>query len=110
MELFVADELEHNENIEDEDNWDYGICSDPTILYEYGLDDRTDYSYTTRNQGDFLFGSDPSIFSPEDLICNRLRSPCNAPQETIDRCYEAESATRNLSGQEAADVWNAMMT
>ncbi|KAJ5756876.1 uncharacterized protein N7511_007058 [Penicillium nucicola] len=89
---------------------DYGTCSDPYILYEYGLDGRTDYSYTNRNQADFPFGSSPTIDSPEDLICNRLRSPCNAPQATIDLCYEAEDATRDLSGQEAADVWNSIMT
>lgn len=89
---------------------DYGQCTDPTIKWEYGLDGRTEYSYTTNNQDDFPFGSSPTIGSPEDLVCNRLRSPCNAPQETIDRCYEAEDATANLTGQEAADVWNDMMT
>ncbi|KAJ5391972.1 hypothetical protein N7509_007462 [Penicillium cosmopolitanum] len=89
---------------------DYGTCSDPTIKWEYGLDGRTEYSYTTNNQKDFTFGSSPTIGAPEDLVCNRLRTPCNAPQATIDRCYEAEDATANLSGQEAADVWNAMMT
>ncbi|KAJ5575303.1 hypothetical protein N7450_009202 [Penicillium hetheringtonii] len=89
---------------------DYGTCTDPTIKWEYGLDGRTEYSYTTNNQKDFPFGSSPTIGSPEDLICNRLRSPCNAPQETIDKCYEAEEATANLTGQEAADVWNELMT
>jgi hypothetical protein len=89
---------------------DYGTCSDPYILYEYGLDGRTEYAYTTRNQADFPFGSSPTIGSVDDLICNRLRSPCNAPQATIDLCYEAEDAVANLSGQEAADVWNSIMT
>lgn len=42
---------------------DYGICSDPYILYEYGLDGRTDYFYTNRNQADFPFGSSPTIGS-----------------------------------------------
>jgi hypothetical protein len=91
-------------------NIDYGTCSDPYILYEYGLDGRTEYAYTTRNQADFPFGSSPTIGSVANLICNRLRSPCNAPQSTIDLCYEAEDAVANLSGQEAADMWNAMMT
>jgi hypothetical protein len=89
---------------------DYGTCSDPTILWEYGLDGRTDYSYTTQNQVDFPFGSSPDIFTPEDLICNRLKSPCNAPQATIDQCYAAEEATAGMTGQEAADTWNSLMT
>ncbi|KAJ5082196.1 hypothetical protein N7532_011239 [Penicillium argentinense] len=92
------------------DSLGYGSCSDPTIKWEYGLDGRTDYSYTTNNQKDFSFGSSPTIGAPDDLICNRLRSPCNAPQETIDKCYETKDAVANLSGQEAADVWNSMMT
>ncbi|KAJ5540258.1 hypothetical protein N7513_008590 [Penicillium frequentans] len=83
---------------------DYGIYSDPYILYKYGLDDRTEYAYTTRNQDNFPFGSSLTIGSPEDLICNRLRSPYNAPQATINLCYKAENATANLSGQEAADM------
>ncbi|KAJ5893205.1 hypothetical protein N7504_009896 [Penicillium tannophilum] len=89
---------------------DYGTCSDPTILYEYGLDGRTDYSYTTQNQNDFPFGSSPDISTPQDLICNRLRSPCNAPQATIDQCYAAREATSGMTGQEAADTWNSLMT
>jgi hypothetical protein len=89
---------------------DYGTCTDPTIVWEYGLDGRNEYSYTTHNQADFPFGSSPSIDAPAGLICNRLRSPCNAPQETLDRCAEAQRAVANLTGQEAADVWNSLMT
>ncbi|KAL4804667.1 hypothetical protein BDV18DRAFT_161762 [Aspergillus unguis] len=89
---------------------DYGTCSDPTIKWAYGLDGRNHYSFTTNNQNDFPFGSDTSIGSVTGLVCNRLRSPCNAPQATIDRCTEAANAANRLSGQEAADVWNAMMT
>jgi hypothetical protein len=40
----------------------YGSCSDPTIVYEYGLDGRTDYSYTTNSQADFPFRSSPESF------------------------------------------------
>ncbi|KAJ5129133.1 uncharacterized protein N7515_005172 [Penicillium bovifimosum] len=89
---------------------DYGRCSDPSIKWAYGLDGRNHYSFTTNNQIDFPFGSDTSIRSVTGLVCNRLRSPCNAPQATLDRCAEAANAANRLSGQEAADVWNAMMT
>lgn len=87
-----------------------GSCSDPTIVYEYGLDGRTDYSYTTNNQADFPFGSSPTIDSVASLICNRLQSPCNAPQETVQRCWEAVAIANQFEGQEAADVWNDLMT
>jgi hypothetical protein len=88
----------------------YGSCSDPTIVYEYGLDGRTDYSYTTNNQADFPFGSSPDIGPVDSLICNRLRSPCNAPEETVQRCLEAAEIAGQFSGEEAADVWNDLMT
>jgi hypothetical protein len=89
---------------------DYGTCSDPTIKWEYGLDGRTEYSYTTNNHVDFAFGSSQTIGSVDDYICNRLRSPCNAPQSTIDLCYSSENAVSSLTGQEAADRWNELMT
>ena len=89
---------------------DYGICLDPTIKYEYDLDGRNEYTYTTNNQDDFPFGSSQTIGSVDDLICNHLRSPCNAPQSTIHLCYASENAVSSLTGQEAADKWNELMT
>ncbi|KAJ5630189.1 uncharacterized protein N7484_010289 [Penicillium longicatenatum] len=74
------------------------------------MNNRNEWAYTTNNQKDFPFGSSPDIATPQDLICNRLRSPCNAPQATIDRCYAAKEATAGLTGQEAADLWNSLMT
>jgi hypothetical protein len=88
----------------------YGSCGDPTIVWEYGLDGRTDYSYTTTNQADYPFGSSPTINSVTALICNRLRSPCNAPDDVVDRCWEATAIADQFEGQEAADVWNELMT
>ncbi|KAJ5247277.1 hypothetical protein N7468_002260 [Penicillium chermesinum] len=90
-------------------NINYGSCSDATINYATGLQGHTDYTYTTSNQADFPFGAALTIDSVEDFICTRLRSPCNAPQETIDRCYDAERAVAGHSGQEAARVWNELM-
>ncbi|CEL08527.1 hypothetical protein ASPCAL11676 [Aspergillus calidoustus] len=88
----------------------YGSCGDPTIVWVYGLDGRTDYSFTTTNQDDFPFGSSPTIDPVTALICNRLRSPCNAPDEVVDRCWEAAAIANQFEGQEAADVWNELMT
>lgn len=87
-----------------------GTCGDTTIVWEYGLDGRTDYSFTTTNQADFPFGSSPTIDPVAQLICNRLRSPCNAPEETVQRCLETAEIASQFSGQEAADVWNDLMS
>ncbi|KAL3457439.1 hypothetical protein BJX64DRAFT_293118 [Aspergillus heterothallicus] len=88
----------------------YGSCGDPTVVWLYGLDGRIDYSFTTTNQDDFPFGSSPSIDPVTALTCNRLRSPCNAPDEVVDRCWEAAAIANQFEGQEVADVWNELMT
>lgn len=90
-------------------NIDYGTCSDVSINYATGLQGHSDYTYTTNNQADFPFGAALTINSVQDFVCTRLRSPCNAPQETIDRCYDAQRAVAGHSGQEAARVWNELM-
>lgn len=90
-------------------NINFGVCTDATINYATGLQGHTDYTYTTNNQRDFPFGAALTIDSVEDYICTRLRSPCNAPQETIDRCYDAGRAVTGHSGQESARVWNELM-
>ncbi|KAJ6018323.1 hypothetical protein N7451_001702 [Penicillium sp. IBT 35674x] len=59
---------------------DYGICS---ILYECGLDGRTDYSYTTRNHDDFPSGSTTDIYSPEDLSATVSRAPAMHPRPLL---------------------------
>ncbi|KAL5342184.1 hypothetical protein BJX70DRAFT_395155 [Aspergillus crustosus] len=85
----------------------YGSCSDPTIRYEYN---GYEYVYTTNNQVDFPFGESPTIGSPAALICNRLESPCNAPAATVAQCRAAIDAVSSLTGQEAADEWNELIT
>ncbi|KXG54061.1 uncharacterized protein PGRI_072050 [Penicillium griseofulvum] len=106
----TSDDCNNTGNPNPSGSLDYGTCSDPTIKWEYGLDGRTEWAFTTNNQKDFPFGSSPTVGAPTDLICNRLRSPCNAPQATIDQCYAAERAVANLTGEEAVNVWNSMMT
>lgn len=91
---------------------DYGQCTDPTISWAYGLDGRTEWSWITNNQDDFPHGSSTTIGTLTDFICNRLRSPCNAPEETVERCYEAaaEVERSGLEGEAKSALWNELMT
>lgn len=60
---------------------------------------------------DFGHGSSTTIDTLMNFVCNRLISPCNAPQETIDACYAAEDQVNSsgLVGEDAADLWNELM-
>jgi hypothetical protein len=69
-----------------------------------------DYSYRSNKLADFPFESSQTVGAIDDLICNRLRSPWNAPRATIDLCYSSENAISSLTGQEAADKYNELMT
>ncbi|KAE8312008.1 hypothetical protein BDV41DRAFT_578061 [Aspergillus transmontanensis] len=97
---------------ESSDGPDYGTCSDPTIQWADGLDGRTEYSWITNNQDNFPHGSSTTINTLMDFICNRLRSPCNAPQTAINRCYSAAARVSNsgLKGEQASNLWNSLMT
>lgn len=93
------------------DGPDYGTCSDPTIRWSDGLDGRTEYSWVTNNQDDFPHKSSTTINTLMGFVCNRLRSPCNAPQAVVDRCYSAagQVSNRGLKGEKASDLWNSLM-
>ncbi|GMF77093.1 unnamed protein product [Aspergillus oryzae] len=93
------------------DGPDYGTCSDPTIRWADGLDGRTEYSWITNNQDDFPHGSSTTINTLMNFVCNRLRSPCNAPQAAINRCYSAAAQVSNsgLKGEQASNLWNSLM-
>ncbi|EAW13730.1 uncharacterized protein ACLA_044500 [Aspergillus clavatus NRRL 1] len=80
------------------------------ITTTYGLDGRDHYSFTINYQNDFPFASSRTIDPVTSLICNRLQSPCNAPEEEFNRCWEAAAIVYQFQGQEAADVWNDLMT
>ncbi|KAB8255750.1 hypothetical protein BDV32DRAFT_153983 [Aspergillus pseudonomiae] len=93
------------------DGPDYGTCSDPTIRWADGLDGRTEYSWTTNNQNDFPHGSSTTLNTLLNFVCSHLRSPCNAPQATVNRCYSAAAQVSNsgLKGEKASDLWNSLM-
>ncbi|KAF9884753.1 hypothetical protein FE257_001315 [Aspergillus nanangensis] len=86
--------------------YDYGDCTPPTISYDadaelYEIDDVDIYGH----------GESPTIDTLTSHICNQLRSPCNAPQDTVDACW-ASAATvteSGLEGQAACDLWNSLI-
>ncbi|KAF7591339.1 hypothetical protein BBP40_001663 [Aspergillus hancockii] len=92
--------------------FDYGTCSEPTIKWEYALDRRTEWSWVTNNQNDFPHEPSTTIDTLTDFICNRLRSPCNAPQATLDQCASAAAqvSSSRLQGEELSDLWISLMT
>ncbi|POS79594.1 hypothetical protein DHEL01_v202017 [Diaporthe helianthi] len=89
---------------------DLGSCSNANILFEAGLDGRTTNAFIAANQHDFNHGSALNIAVIAGFICQRLRSPCNAPSGTQQSCAQAsEAAVAATQDQSAADAWNAIM-
>lgn len=71
---------------------DFGSCTDPAILFEFGLDGRTQEAFIASNQVDFNHGSALNIGVIASFICQRLGSPCNAAADAIAACSAGETA------------------
>ncbi|RAK99660.1 uncharacterized protein BO80DRAFT_358716, partial [Aspergillus ibericus CBS 121593] len=81
------------------------------ISYKYALDGHPSWSFTTNNVLDFPHNLSPTIEPLMGFICNRLATPCKAPQETVDACWAAEQQVMLTGrvGQDAADLWNELI-
>ncbi|RMJ20719.1 hypothetical protein PHISP_08411 [Aspergillus sp. HF37] len=90
---------------------DYGSCSDPSITWAKGLDGRKGWAYAANNQEDFAHGSSTTIATLTGFICNRLNSPCGAPQEMLDLCDQSvqDVEQSGLTGEDKAGLWNELM-
>jgi hypothetical protein len=86
--------------------YNFGTCSNPAIVYGYGLDGESQYSFEPADQSQFPRGASPDIASVESFICRRLRDKCDASDEAQQACNDAFNAYSGLAGQNAADVWN----
>ena len=86
--------------------YNFGSCSNPGIVYGYGLDGESQYAFEPADQKHFPRGASPDIASVESFICKRLRDKCHATDEAQRACDEAFDAYSGLAGQNAADVWN----
>jgi hypothetical protein len=86
--------------------YDFGSCTNPGIVYGYGLDGQSQFAFTPADQEQFPYGASPDIASVESFICKRLQDTCHATPEAEKACNEAFDAYSGLAGQNAADVWN----
>lgn len=90
-----------------------GTCSgsSPFIIFGPGFDGRNQDSFEPADETTFNHGSALNIGVIADFICQRLVSPCNAPQSTIDACNAGKEAAmkEGVEGQAAADAFNAML-
>ena len=84
-----------------------GSCSDPTILFEEGLDGRNTAAFIASNQKDFNHGSALGIGIIAGFICQRLDSSCKAPADVVATCASASAAAVAAEpNQAAADAFN----
>lgn len=89
---------------------DFGTCSDPSILFENGLDGRNTAAFIAADQTDFNHGSALNIGVIAGFICQRLGSPCSAPAEVQASCTSASAAAvATTQNQAAADVFNSIL-
>lgn len=87
-----------------------GSCSDPTILFEEGLDGRNTAAFIASNQADFNHGSAQAIGIIAGFICQRLGSSCKAAADVLETCTSASAAAvATDQNQAAADVFNSIM-
>ncbi|WQF77445.1 hypothetical protein CDEST_02459 [Colletotrichum destructivum] len=88
---------------------DFGSCSDPSIAFK-DVPGRQTAAFVPNNRGDFDHGSALKIGVISGFICQRLQDSCKAPQATIDRCKQADTAAvAATQDQSAADVFNSML-
>ena len=78
---------------------DFGSCTDPSILFEFGLDGRTQEAFIASNQADFNHGSALNIGVIASFICQRLGSPCSAAADAIAACSTGETAAAGKSSR-----------
>lgn len=87
-----------------------GSCSDPTIVFEEGLDGRNTAAFIASNQKDFNHGSALGIGIIAGFICQRLDSSCKAAADVLATCSSASAAAVATSqNQAAADAFNKIM-
>lgn len=86
--------------------YNFGSCSNPGIVYAYGMDGESQYSFEPANPSEFPHGTSSDIAGVESYICERLKDVCHATAEAQKACNEAFNAYSGLAGQNAADVWN----
>ncbi|KZT37971.1 hypothetical protein SISSUDRAFT_1062355 [Sistotremastrum suecicum HHB10207 ss-3] len=84
---------------------DFGSCSNPTIKFAAGLDGRNTEAFAPVNSASFNHGSALNIGVISSFICvtyDRIAA--------VSACTAGEQAASGLTGQAAADAFNAAVT
>ena len=89
---------------------DTGDCTPPTISYYPDRDPNE--AFEIDDSDIYEHGPTALISTLTSHICNQLRSPCNAPEETVAYCWNAAELVdeSGLEGEEQASYWNSFWT
>ncbi|KAI1095054.1 hypothetical protein F5B19DRAFT_443187 [Rostrohypoxylon terebratum] len=88
---------------------DTGDCGSPAISFGKQSDRPNENAFAPVDTTDFNHGSalKPAVIT--DFICQQLGSKCGASDATVQACNEGADAANSLSGQAAADAFNAAL-
>ncbi|XDG07247.1 hypothetical protein ABKA04_006862 [Annulohypoxylon sp. FPYF3050] len=88
---------------------DTGDCGSPAISFGKQSDRPNEDAFAPVDTADFNHGSalKPAVIT--DFICQQLGSKCGASDATVQACNEGADAANSLSGQAAADAFNAAL-
>ncbi|KAF2001372.1 hypothetical protein P154DRAFT_432991 [Amniculicola lignicola CBS 123094] len=88
---------------------EFGDCADPTIVFGIPSDGRQEDAFEANDLTDFPHGSALNIKVISSFICDQLVNKCKADADAVDICDAAAAAVDGLKGQDAADVFNALL-
>src|SRR6478752_4581791 len=88
---------------------DFGVCTNPTIMYVQDQDGMLGYGYKPSNANDFPHGATADIATIIDFIRSTLQNACRAPIAAWFLCTTAAAAANGKEGQDAADAFNNVM-
>ncbi|TVY76580.1 hypothetical protein Focb16_v006384 [Fusarium oxysporum f. sp. cubense] len=71
---------------------DFGVCTDPTIIYVQDQDGMLGYGYKPANADDFPHGATADIATTIDFIRSTLQNACRAPTASWFLCTTAAAA------------------
>ncbi|KAI1656777.1 hypothetical protein F4813DRAFT_390482 [Daldinia decipiens] len=88
---------------------DTGSCGSAAISFGKQSDRPNEDAFAPVNTADFNHGSalKPAVIT--GFICSQLQSKCDASAATVAQCKEGAQAADSLSGQAAADAFNAAL-
>ena len=70
-------------------------CSDPTIKFAAGLDDRQQKSFESNHLPDFNHGSALSNGVIANFICSQLQNKCKASDSAVAACTAGKTAANS---------------